>query len=232
MAAEKWIGISEALDYEVSSLGRVRRRRPDWQGKYQGRLLRPASSRGYLRVTLCLGDGSKVTRQVHRLVCEAFHGPCPPDKDQCAHRDGSRDNNVPDNLYWATGIENAADRERHGRTPRGPTSGAVLHPERRCKGDDHWTRKTPDRIPRGGDHYRRAGGYVAPNGTAIATCKLTEADVVAIRSTPELRGTGKMLAERYGVSMGLISAIRKGRVWRHLGQDQPPAVRAVSNTLA
>lgn len=217
MSDELWITVGDAPVYEVSNLGRVRRRVADALGRYQGHVIKQRELRGYKRVSLRLPDGTSYGPFVHRLVCAAFNGPCPADKEHCAHRDGDPANNVPDNLYWATALENADDRERHGRTRRG---------------DAHWTRQSPDLIPRGRSHYRKAQGYRAPNGAAIQTCKLSEAEVVEIRATPEIRGTGKALAERYGVSMGLISAIRKGRIWRHLGQDRPASFSAASKLMA
>ncbi len=50
---------------------------------------------------------------MHRLVLEAFVGPC-PEGMQCRHLDGNRSNNHIDNLAWGTPKENCADRGRHG----------------------------------------------------------------------------------------------------------------------
>ena len=38
------------------------------------------------------------------------------------HLDGNKDNNAPDNVVWGNAKENAADRDRHGRTVRGARS--------------------------------------------------------------------------------------------------------------
>lgn len=54
---------------------------------------------------------------VHRLVAEAFHGPCPEGMTLVRHLDGSRDNNTPDNLRWGTKSENALDSVAHGTHP-------------------------------------------------------------------------------------------------------------------
>lgn len=59
-----------------------------------------------------------VTRLVHRLVLETFAGPCPPDME-CRHLDGNRSNNALSNLRWGTKLENEADKDRHGKRPRG-----------------------------------------------------------------------------------------------------------------
>jgi hypothetical protein len=61
----------------------------------------------------------------HALVAGAFYGPPPTPSHEVAHEDGDRGNNQAGNLRWATPAENAADRDRHGRTfePKG-----ILHP--------------------------------------------------------------------------------------------------------
>lgn len=48
----------------------------------------------------------KKTYKVARLVCEAFHGPPPRDRNICMHLDEDNCNNSPDNLKWGTQKEN------------------------------------------------------------------------------------------------------------------------------
>lgn len=64
------------------------------------------------------GRGRVLYRYVHRLVLEAFVGPCPP-KHQTRHMDGDVFNNNLANLAWGTIAENAADRALHGTLLRG-----------------------------------------------------------------------------------------------------------------
>ena len=59
-----------------------------------------------------------VCRYVHRLVLEAFAGPC-PDGLECLHDDGDTSNNRATNLRWGNRVENTADKIRHGRFPVG-----------------------------------------------------------------------------------------------------------------
>jgi hypothetical protein len=46
------------------------------------------------------------TYKVHRLICEAFNGPEPSDKNLCMHLDENARNNRPENLQWGTDREN------------------------------------------------------------------------------------------------------------------------------
>jgi hypothetical protein len=62
-------------------------------------------------------DGT--TRRVHRLICEAAHGPQPTPKHVAAHSCGNNGCINPRHLRWATQSENMLDREAHGTVPRG-----------------------------------------------------------------------------------------------------------------
>ena len=92
--------------YLVSDSGHVRNR-------YTGKLLVGERDRdGYRKVNLSVG-GVKAKRRVHRLVCEAFHGPC-PDGYECAHLDGKPRNNAASNLAWVSRSENTRHQLGHG----------------------------------------------------------------------------------------------------------------------
>jgi hypothetical protein len=60
-----------------------------------------------------------VRRQVHRLVLEAFVGPC-PDGMECCHEDGDSTNNRVDNLRWDTHEANVRERLEHFGGRRSP----------------------------------------------------------------------------------------------------------------
>ena len=101
--------------YEVSDDGRVRSLfRAGFKGKQGGHTMKLRRDEwGYMRVTLSGGLGHKV-RTVHRLVLEAFAGPC-PDGMQACHNNGNPQDNRISNLRWDTASENMRDRTRHGR---------------------------------------------------------------------------------------------------------------------
>ena len=112
---EEWRNVPSKPGLQASSLGRVRRvgivnERQSWSkptfghSKYRSR----KSVQFYYRVAYT-GFGML---KVHRLVCEAFHGPAPSPDHVVAHNDENGLNNVPDNLRWATHEENANDPQR------------------------------------------------------------------------------------------------------------------------
>jgi hypothetical protein len=107
---EEWKLIPGALEYYVSSHGRVR---------HGDRLLKLAVVRGgYLRASIREG-GKLYSRQVHRLVLRAFSGPPPFAGSVSRHLDGNPANNTPSNLQWGTIRENTEDRLRHGTQVHG-----------------------------------------------------------------------------------------------------------------
>jgi hypothetical protein len=88
----------------------------------KGRLRRAKQhphSKGYVVVNVRRADTGRVRPAlVHRLVCAAYHGPCPAGS-QTRHLNGSPTDNRPENLAWGTPRENYDDRDRHGRTCAG-----------------------------------------------------------------------------------------------------------------
>jgi hypothetical protein len=134
LSFERWRPVRAWGDlYEVSNLGNVRsldrtRMVEGSRGvvslrRYRGRILKQwRSSGGYPQVGLHR-DAVKVTRDVHPLVAEAFHGPC-PEGMEVAHLDGDRANNRADNLAFKTHAENEADKVRHGTLQCGERQGS------------------------------------------------------------------------------------------------------------
>jgi len=121
--------------YRVSRDGRVECRLK-WDRKTQNYVLgdrwRPVRARilpsGYHQIDIRLGRRNrrlvKSVTYAHRMVLEAFIGPCPPGMLARHVNDRDRGNNHLDNLAWGTQTENMADALRHGTRPRGVTCGA------------------------------------------------------------------------------------------------------------
>lgn len=111
-----WKIVDEAPDYEVSVFGDIRRRIAKGNSP-AGHILSPKiGGHGYRQVGLSV-DGKVITRNIHRLVCIAFHG-TPPEKGlQAAHKNGDRLDNRACNLRWLTPSENQKEKRIHGTMP-------------------------------------------------------------------------------------------------------------------
>ena len=123
---ELWKKIEDCPMYVVSNCGRVKRITSGLGNKAKAGFIlkRFKGTGGYLRVGL--GRQGQKPKQlfVHRLVLEAFVGPCPLGL-QCNHIDGVRTNSHIENLEWVTSSEN------HFHTYR------VLGYKAPC-GEQHW----------------------------------------------------------------------------------------------
>lgn len=83
-----------------------------------GRALKRTHSRkGYPQVGLSK-NGEQYTKELHRLVCETFHGPA-PDGCEAAHINGDKTDCRAVNLKWSSRSENALDKWRHGTMRHG-----------------------------------------------------------------------------------------------------------------
>jgi hypothetical protein len=119
--------------YEVSDRGRARgldRWIPHMGGLRfsAGRVLKPAPhNAGYPKVNLHRGKGGGYPPEcvyVHRLVLEAFAGPCPEGMEACHGPGGPDDNRWPESgLHWGTPEENNQDKVRDGTLLRGDRVG-------------------------------------------------------------------------------------------------------------
>lgn len=83
-----------------------------------GEIIKPQDNgHGYKRIKVSL-SGKATDKYVHRLVCEAFHGP-PSGGQHARHKNGRRADNRPQNLDWGSKAENEADKRFHGTVVRG-----------------------------------------------------------------------------------------------------------------
>lgn len=114
---ETWKPYPGDTRYEVSDCGRVRSLRP-WRSWPAGRLMVPTPVHcGHLRVKAGVPLRAVF---VHRMVLEAFVGPCPAGHEARHLNDDPTDNRL-ENLAWGTRAENLADAVRNGReySPKG-----------------------------------------------------------------------------------------------------------------
>lgn len=191
---------------------------------------------GYLKVSLWV-DGSEITRTVHRLVAEAFHGPHPVGME-VRHLDGDKTNNRAANLAWGTRRENDDDKIRHGaNTPGTKNAMAKLNEdlvycikERLASGardsdiaaELGVSRGTINNIARGigWRHVSHPPGFsVRVHGTVGAhnpMAKLSEQDVLRIRTMLADGMSQAAVGQAMAVSRSLIGMIKNRRVWAHL----------------
>lgn len=154
---ERWLPImGYEGHYEVSDHGRVRSlprkvlRRDGVAQPIRGRVLKPGGGKRHQHVNLAL-NGVHDSQWVHRLVLQAFVGPCPP-AGVCCHWDDDPTNNLLSNLRWGTRTDNTLDSVRNGTNWRAarqhcrrshPLSGSNLIQtarERRCRACERATR--------------------------------------------------------------------------------------------
>lgn len=107
--------------YSASNLGRIYRHERTVNARSGGKrvwcgeiMVGHVGMRGYRKVKVFRRD-----KEVHRLVCLAFHGEPPSPKHHAAHWNDIKTDNRPENLRWATAQENAVDRLRNGLQARG-----------------------------------------------------------------------------------------------------------------
>lgn len=98
--------------YEVSDQGRARAT----PGTGRVAFLKINYSGRYPRFSARV-NGRQTTPSLHRLICEAFHGPAPTWAECARHlNDDPRDNRAV-NLAWGTHADNMQDRIRNGGNP-------------------------------------------------------------------------------------------------------------------
>lgn len=107
--SEIWLPVIDAANYEISNYGRLRRYKND--GSVVD-VIGNVHEHGHIAAGI-----TRKTRYFHRLVLEAFIGPC-PEGMECRHLDGDAGNNRLENLAWGTPIENGEDKVRHGTMKR------------------------------------------------------------------------------------------------------------------
>lgn len=101
---------------------------PEFLASTYGRTARIAQivlpgSHGYKAITMTAPGKKPRVCLVHRMIAEAFHGPCPSENHEVRHLNGDRLDNRPENLCWGTRSENQMDRVVHSTSNRGSRHG-------------------------------------------------------------------------------------------------------------
>lgn len=198
---------------------------------------RKSGTSGHMLVDLTC-NGKRSTFCVHRLVLEAFVGPCPPGLE-CCHGDGNPANNFVSNLRWDTRKNNHADKKKHGTDLTGER-----HPGAKLRATDipeifslategktlaqiaiaygigpknvHsiLTRKTWSHIPISEEMLVRPKDMQRGKGRPSA--KLKVADIPEIFRLHRAGIAQQRIAEIFGISASTVSLILLRRTWCHV----------------
>lgn len=119
---EQWKPVADFPGYFVSDAGRVMSMKKNREMEIKPSL---DEAIGYYRVSLHR-DGKQYTRRIHKLVAEAFIGPCPKGMVVCHGPSGSLDNSLANLSYGTHQKNNGADRERDGVSNSGERNGQAI----------------------------------------------------------------------------------------------------------
>lgn len=150
--------------------------------------------RGYGRTKV---DG--VIELVHRVTWREKHGPIPPGMEVC-HRCDNPPCREESHLFLGTHADNMADMVAKGRGTNAKAIAANL------------SRDVPANYE-ARNKLRDTGYADMLRGSEHPGAKLNDRAVVEIRASTE---TQQRLADRYGVSRGLIGHVKRGASWRHV----------------
>lgn len=126
-----------------------------------GKILKPASVRGYLAVQPVIG-GKRRTIYIHRLLAHLFVEN--PDNKPCVnHIDGDKANNDIANLEWCTHRENMQHARATGLAPSPKVGPGETSPS--SKLDDIKIRDIRERAAQGESHRSIAASYGVSSGT-------------------------------------------------------------------
>jgi hypothetical protein len=239
--AERWLPVVGFLGYDVSDFGRVRsywNRRGGFNHQPHPMRLKPDKN-GYM--TVCLQSANReITCKVHRLVLEAFVGPC-PEGMECRHfPDRNPANNLLANLSWARSKVNASDRWYHGTQPHGRSvvnvklTDSQVKEIRKRRADG----ESLDSIKRRFAISRQSVSGIC-NGISWAHIPgprtrvpwnnqsrgLTANDAAVIRDLFAGGMLQKNIAARYGISQTMVSRIVLGKTTYSRATSQPESAQ-------
>jgi hypothetical protein len=184
------------------------------------------NGRGYLRIKVSVNN-AQWDEYVHRMVCAAYHGPC-PDGFECRHLDGNRQHNSPSNLEWADKATNERDKIIHGTILSGERNGQaeltdaiVIEARRRAAAGeriDHIAASFGvNRLTLGqaiaGKRWKHLPGGL---GSFSTRRKFKPDGIVRIRREYASGRLQRDIAAEYGVNQTAIGAIVRREAYPHI----------------
>lgn len=178
--------------YEASSLGRIRRAKPGRNAKV-GHIITQRYKKGtsYLRCRTTV-YGKMMDHNVHRLVCEAFHGAS--EGLEVDHLNSIKDDNRPENLEWVTRSQNIKRAYERGYVK-------VVSPK---------SRELMSQVQKARpiESYKR--------GDQIGNSIFTEEEAQIVVKMSKTEKSAAKIARQLGFKYSRVWAIVSGKTWRHL----------------
>lgn len=223
-------------DYRVGDDGSVWSKKSGvWLEMNGSRTVNRKGEKVYCTVVIRDVVGRPHGKYKHRLVLEAFVGPCPEGMEARHYPDRDPTNNKLDNLSWANHIENEKDKEKHGTKLFGECVGnSKLRESDVLKIRDLYSKGDLNQyeiaqmfdirqssvkeiiLGRVWKHLPGAIESRGRKGTNNNAAKLTEQKVRQIRLLFTHGWSIQELATRFGVRHNTMSCVIYGKTWRRV----------------
>lgn len=152
-----------------------------------------------------ISTGNGRTSATSRVAWEVTNGPIPAGLFACHHCDNPPCCN-PEHLFLGTHADNARDMAEKGRANahlrRGEANGSRKHPERRPRGDRHWTQTSPSLVCR---------------GERCHSAKLDAEKVREVRARSAMGERSGLIAAAFGIATSMVRRIVRRDNWKHVG---------------
>jgi hypothetical protein len=124
----------------------------------------------------------------------------------------------PEHLFHGTNAENMADMvaKGRGRGPSGDDNWTRKFPELVPRGANHWSKRMPERLCCGSRHWAIASPDKICRGIKSGKSKFTELQIIEIREQYKNGALQKDIALSFSVKQTTISAIVTRKTWTHI----------------
>jgi hypothetical protein len=124
----------------------------------------------------------------------------------------------PAHLFLGTSEDNIQDCIAKGRHAHGDRHPSRTRPDALARGERHWSKTHPERVLRGNKHPLRIHPDKAARGEKVGTSKLSEEQVIEMRSMFESGcWTKTALGAHFGVTRTMVGYIVNRQCWKHVG---------------